>query len=64
MKRGNIRRFLSALLCAVLVLGSFTMTTGAGAEEYQELTYGMENDDVKAMQNRLRELGYSVSNSG
>ncbi|MBR3504529.1 MAG: peptidoglycan-binding protein, partial [Clostridia bacterium] len=64
MKRGKMRRFLSALLCAFLALGSLTFTVGAGADEYEELRYGMENDAVRAMQTRLNQLGYTVSPSG
>ena len=47
MKRGFVRRFLCVLLCAALTLGTLTLAGSAGAEEYQELRHGMENDDVR-----------------
>ena len=65
--RGNTvdGRTVSAELLSIILTGSATTPTPAPTTtSYQELSYGMENDDVKAMQNRLRELGYSVSASG
>ncbi|MBQ8954228.1 MAG: peptidoglycan-binding protein, partial [Clostridia bacterium] len=64
MKRGFMRRFLCAMLCAALVLGSLAFADSVqGAENYKTLTYGIRNDSpdstaVKALQDRLKALGF------
>lgn len=65
MKNRKAARILSAALCLAML-----STTPVGAENtsdsYTALTYGLrDSDDVRAMQNRLRELGYmSASATG
>ena len=64
MTHGFLRRLLCAVLCAALVLGSLAFADSVqGAENYRTLTYGIRSDSadstaVKAMQNRLKELGF------
>ncbi len=58
MKNRKAARILSVLLCLAMLL---TMPVSAESVNgaYAELKYGMrDSDDVRAMQTRLRELGY------
>ena len=58
MKNRKAARILSILLCLAMLL---TLPVSAESVDgtYAELKYGMrDNDDVRAMQTRLRELGY------
>ena len=58
MKNRKAARILSILLCLAMLL---TLPVSAESVDgtYAELKYGMrDNDDVRAMQTSLRELGY------
>ena len=61
MKNRKAARILSILLCLTLLL---TLPVSAESVDgtYTELKYGLrDNDDVRAMQTRLRELGYMTA---
>ncbi len=69
MKRGFMRRFLCALLCVVLVLTSLAFAYGDQDTGYRTLRYKTASDSpdgpaVKAMQQRLKDLGYKTSATG
>ena|GEM_PF-354388 len=63
MKRHMMRRILCATLCVVMLLGPMTAAESVqGADNYTELKYGLrDNEDVRQMQLRLKELGYLSS---
>lgn len=61
MKNRKAARILSILLCLAMLL---TLPVSAESVDgtYAELKYGLrDNDDVRAMQTRLRELGYMTA---
>ena len=69
MKRGFMRRFLCALLSVALILTSLAFAYGDQDTGYRTLRYKTAADSpdgpaVKAMQQRLKDLGYNTSATG